>query len=288
LPGDRVYVTATPLAEARRRFFEAIDLSPLEKEDVDAAAALGRVTAGLVTAVLSSPHYHASAMDGYALKAAWTFGASERTPVRIGVKGILNPGQAGPGEAEDESLAVRVDTGDPLPPGFDAVVPLEDAVSVDGGFIELRAAVRPWADVRVQGEDIVAGQVLLGENHAMTEADVGLLLAAGVTKVGVRRRPVVTFIPTGDEVVNPLGGLKLPLDPGKIIETNGTTARLTLELWGAAVRVGARKTRGGRISKRRVAKPGPFRSSTWRDLRAPSGVLSGDSQTREENEAGSS
>lgn len=235
MPSPTVYVAATPLAEARRRFLEAVDLRPLGREDVDAVSAPGRVTAGLVLAELSSPHYHASAMDGYALRAAWTFRASERTPVRLEVRGA--PRDAG--ELTGDTFAVRVDTGDPLPAGCDAVVPLEDAVVVDGGAVELRAAVRPWADVRVQGEDIVAGQVLLGENHVLTEADAGLLLAAGVTRVSVRRRPVVTFIPTGDEIVSPLGGLRLPLEPGKILETNGTTARLTLEGWGATVRVGA-------------------------------------------------
>lgn len=221
-----VYLPATPLAEARARFETLIDLRPLGPEKVEVPAALGRVTADPVLAALSSPHYHASAMDGYALRAESTYGASETAPVRLPVR---------PDEAP---FAIRVDTGDPLPEGCDAVVPVEDAIvaaAADAPLaaesIELRAAVYPWQHVRVQGEDIVTGQVLFGENHQLTAADVGLLLAAGVTRVAVRRRPVVTIIPTGDEIVNPLS-CPNPA-PGQILETNGTVARLSLETWGA-------------------------------------------------------
>ncbi len=240
-----VYVGATPLDEACSRFLAAVDLRPLEAEEVLVEEAAGRVTAGVVTARLSSPHYHAAAMDGYALRAEATYGASERNPVRLELADV-------PGGLR----AVRVDTGDPLPEACDAVVPLEDALLVEdagadpgageaGGrragaeAVELRAAVHPWHHVRLQGEDVVAGQVLFGENHLLTPADVGVLLAAGVRRVAVRRRPVVTFIPTGDEVVSPLGREELLPRPGQIIETNGTVARLTLESWGAEVRLAA-------------------------------------------------
>lgn len=229
----KVYIDATPLEEARSRFMAAVAPRPLAPEEVPPAEACGRVTAGPVLARLSSPHYHASAMDGYAVGAASTFGASERSPV------ILPVAPEGGSEASARPCAIRVDTGDPVPAGRDAVVPLEDAIVVGGG-IELRAAAYPWHHVRVQGEDIVAGQVLFGENHRLTPTDIGLLLAAGVLRVPVRRRPVVSIIPTGDEIVSPLDQPpSRPLDPrpGQIIETNGTTARLTLEGWGAEVRL---------------------------------------------------
>ncbi|HCW52035.1 MAG TPA: hypothetical protein DGR79_08275, partial [Clostridiales bacterium] len=253
MTGSGVYVGATPLDEACSRFLTAVDLRPLEAEEVLVEEAAGRVTAGVVTARLSSPHYHAAAMDGYALRAEATYGASERSPVRLELADV-------PGGLR----AVRVDTGDPLPEGCDAVVPLEDALLVEDGLagaradpgagladgrragaeaeaqaVELRAAVYPWHHVRLQGEDVVAGQVLFGENHLLTPADVGVLLAAGVRRVAVRRRPVVTFIPTGDEVVSPLRREELLPRPGQIVETNGTVARLTLESWGAEVRLAA-------------------------------------------------
>ena len=273
--GPGVYLPASPLAEALDRFLAAVAPAPLEAEEVEAAAALGRVTAGPVLAALSSPHYHAAAMDGYAVRASSTYGASETSPVRLPVRDAVSATEPG---------AVRVDTGDPLPAGCDAVVPLEDAIAVPVGrpggagvevreavaavtavaAVELRAAAYPWQHVRVQGEDIVAGQVLFGENHRLGAVDIGLLLGSGVFRVRVRRRPVVTIIPTGDEIVSPSalatalasastpaahgrGGAVAPADsaavpavapaPGQIIETNGTVARLTLEAWGAAARL---------------------------------------------------
>jgi putative molybdopterin biosynthesis protein len=242
---SRIYVEATPLPQARARFAALVDSRPLGAEEVASETASGRVTAGLVVAELSSPHYHAAAMDGYALRAVDTYGAAERTPVRLPVAGgVRPPGGAGQPAAP---TAIPVDTGDLLPVGCDAVVPLEDAILVEA-TIELQAAVHPWQHVRVQGEDIVTGQVLFGQNHRLGPADVGLLLAAGVRTVKVWRRPVVTFIPTGDEVVSPLadrsapalGGSPMPSGvfrprPGQIIETNGTVARLALESWGATV-----------------------------------------------------
>jgi putative molybdopterin biosynthesis protein len=239
----KIYVDAMPLQEAWSRFVSLVELSPLGPETIAALESCGRVTAEVVPAEISSPHYHASAMDGYALRAETTFGATERRPVRLQV--------AAAGPLIPEAMAIRVDTGDPLPEGCDAVALLENAILVrtetaDGRgpsqdepgaagpvTIELSAAVYPWQSVRVQGEDIVAGQVLFGQNHCLSPADVGLLLSAGVFAVRVWRRPVVTFIPTGDEVVSPVAGLSLR--PGDIIETNGTVARLTLESWGAVV-----------------------------------------------------
>ncbi len=258
-----VYLPAVPLAEARARFEALVDLRPLGPEELEAPRAIGRVTAGPILAALSSPHYHASAMDGYALRAESTYGASETAPVRLAVRaGALTPAASA---SEAAPFAIPVDTGDPLPLGCDAVVPVEDAIAAASGAptsraggaatsrageatahragrvpvgpdsIELRAAAYPWQHVRVQGEDIVSGQVLFGENHQLSAADVGLLLTAGVTRVAVRRRPVVTIIPTGDEIVSPLA-CPNPA-PGQILETNGTVARLTLETWGAVARL---------------------------------------------------
>lgn len=237
---ETIYLPAVPLAEARKRFEAVVDLRPLAGESIATPLAMGRVTSGPVLGQLSSPHYHASAMDGYALRAEWSYGASETAPVRLPVA----PGPAGAGPTGAAArAAILLDTGDPLPEGLDAVVPIEDAILVSDGSsraggagdvaatIELRAAAYPWQHIRVQGEDIVAGEVLFGENHQLTAPDVGLLLAAGVPWVAVRRRPTVTIIPTGSEIVTP-GNLPRPA-PGQILETNGTVARLTLETWGA-------------------------------------------------------
>ncbi len=211
-----VYLTETPLDEARKLFFEALGEQAGERTDTIRAdvAAVGRITAAPVFAKLSSPHYHACAMDGAAVKSASTFGASERRPVMLAL------GEAGG--------AYMVDTGDPLPFGCDAVIMVEDLVATTPESITIITPARPWQHVRTVGEDIVATELVLPENHAITPADVGALLAAGVTEVQVRRRPRVAIIPTGDELV-PAGA---ELKPGDIIEFNSQIIGGLVAEWG--------------------------------------------------------
>jgi molybdopterin molybdotransferase/putative molybdopterin biosynthesis protein len=161
--------------------------------------ALGRVTAAPVWATRSSPSFDASAMDGIALRAADTVGASESTPV------LLDPG----------AYAV-VDTGDPLPADFDAVVMREHVHHDDAGRAEVRGAAAPYQHVRSIGEDVSAGELLLPEGHRLRAVDVAAAAAAGAVDVLVRRRPVVAVVPTGDEI-RPVG---TDPAPGVILDTN--------------------------------------------------------------------
>jgi len=212
----RVYLTDLPLEDAYARWTGALLarglIRPRDGEPVEAIDACGRVTAEAVVAARSVPHYHASAMDGIAVRAADTFGASETTPVR------LPPDRFRP-----------VNTGDPLPDGTDAVIMIEDVHEI-GGEAEILASVAPWQHVRSAGEDIVATELLLPSNHLIEPADVGALLAAGVPRVRVRRRPAVLFVPTGGEIVDPAAALH----PGQIPEFN--TAMLAAEVrgWGGS------------------------------------------------------
>ena len=160
--------------------------------------AVGRVTAEPVWATRSSPAYDAAAMDGIAVRAADTFGASETTPVRLGP------------DAYDV-----VDTGDPLPAGRDAVV-MREHVHYEDGAAELRAAVPPYHYVRSIGEDVSAGELLLPQGHRLRPVDVAAAAAAGATGVVVTRRPVVAVLPTGDEI-RPVGSVTAP---GEILDTN--------------------------------------------------------------------
>ncbi len=212
-----VYLEDIPLDDARKRFFSALDArgmaGPTDGETVPAdIPALGRVTAMPVFARTSSPHYHSCAMDGIATHAQATFGASERNPV------ILRLG-------ED---AVFVDTGDPLPPGLDAVIMVEDLVEVGDDAVTVIAPAKPWQHVRTVGEDIVATELILPENHAIRPADLGAMLAAGVTRVSVRRQPKVAVIPTGDELVPPGRELR----PGDIVEFNSRIIGGLVCEWG--------------------------------------------------------
>jgi putative molybdopterin biosynthesis protein len=179
------------------------------------AEAVGRVTAEPVWATRSSPAYDAAAMDGIAVRAAETAGASDTTP-------LLLPSGA---------YAV-VDTGDPLPEGFDAVVMREQVHRV-GEAAELRAAVPPYQHVRSIGEDVSAAELLLPEGHRLRAVDVAAAAAAGAGELIVRRAPVVAVLPTGDEI--------RPLDaepaPGEIPDTN------SLMLAGQAEEAGCRVLR---------------------------------------------
>jgi putative molybdopterin biosynthesis protein len=161
--------------------------------------AVGRVLAEPVWATRSSPPFDAAAMDGIAVRAADTLGASETSPLRL------------PPDAYEV-----VDTGDPMPRDHDAVIMREEVHHAEGGTVELRAAATPWHHVRSIGEDVSAGELLLPTGHRMRPVDVAAAGAAGATEVMVRRRPVVTVIPTGDEI-RPLGA---ELQPGELPDTN--------------------------------------------------------------------
>ena len=210
------YLTNTPLEQALAEypaFLRQRGFAP-RTETVPAAAALERVTSRAVYARVCAPHYPACAMDGIAVAAAVTFGATETTPVTLA----------------PASFTV-VDTGDPLPQGADSVIMIEDVVW-DGPQAVLREAAVPWQHVRQIGEDICAGEMLLPGRTAVTPAAIGALLAGGVPEVEVFARPVVGLIPTGDEVVPPTG----PLRPGDVPEFNSAIFSAMLEQWGALPR----------------------------------------------------
>jgi putative molybdopterin biosynthesis protein len=191
----------------------------VDAETVPVAAALGRVTAGPVWALRSSPDYDAAAMDGIAVRAADTVGASESTPLVL---------PAGAFEV--------VDTGDPMPTGRDAVVMREDVHHTGAGAgAELRAAIAPWTHVRSIGEDIAATELLLPAGHRLRPFDLAAVVAAGVTELAVRRAPRVTVVPTGDEI-RPAG---TPLGPGEIPDTNSLMLAGQAQLLGADVTVTA-------------------------------------------------
>lgn len=218
-----IYLHDVPLPEAWRRFEQALEQAglwrPLEGEEIALEHALGRVTAEPIWARLSSPHYHAAAMDGYAVRAADTAGASDRFPI------TLTLGKA----------AMYVDTGDPLPAWADCVIPIEVVEPVgrtEGGraveAIRLRAAVPPWSHVRPMGEDMVATELVLPAGRVLRPVDLGAIAGCGHARLRVRRRPRVAIIPTGSELV-PVG--QKP-GPGQIPEHNSLVLASQVEMWG--------------------------------------------------------
>ncbi len=213
-----LYVGNIPLAEARCRWFDALTadgcLGPLVPETVAVDDSLGRITAEPVFAVSSSPFYNGAAMDGIAVRFAETLGAGDATPV------VLFRGKQ----------FAYVNTGNCLPPGFDAVIMIEDVHPLDENRVEIIGPATPWQHVRTIGEDIVATELLLPAGHDIRPIDLGAMLATGVNTVSVRPRPRVLVIPTGSELVQP----GEPVAPGNIIEFNSRILAGYLTQWGAA------------------------------------------------------
>ncbi len=210
--GRKIYLENAPREEALSRLLEGLGAFRLEEEEIPTPEALGRVTARAVYARISSPHFHAAAMDGYALASAETAGAAPVSPREFRLGAGAHP----------------LDTGDPLPEGADCVVMVERAHEANPGAIRIEEALSPWQNVRVAGEDIVEGQLLLTAGHVLRPYDLGALLAAGATRVGVRRRPRVAVIPTGDELVAPGADLK----PGDLVEFNSCVLSAFITEWG--------------------------------------------------------
>ena len=214
----RYYLQDIPLGEASARYTEALNharaLTPPEPERVPIQRALGRITAEPVWAARSVPHYDASAMDGVAVRSADTVGASETAPLTLAL-----PEQA-----------AWVDTGDPIPDEFDAVIMIEVVRRLNDSAIEIRSPVPPYNHVRPLGEDIVESELLLPQNHRLRPADLGACAAAGVTEIAVRPEPAVAIIPTGTELVDISDEPK----PGDIVEFNSIVLASMLEEWGAA------------------------------------------------------
>ncbi len=214
---QKKYLSNEPLADAIRKYHDALTSAgigkPLPGEVIPVRAALGRITSEAVIAKLSSPFYHSAAMDGYAVRFIDTFGASETRPKRL----------AAPAQA------VAIDTGDPIPDGFDAVIMIEDVEKVSDSEIEILKPATPWQHVRLVGEDIVATELIISENHLIRPVDMAAMIASGHTSVMVRRQPVVSVIPTGTELLEPGSELK----KGGIIDFNSTMLSAMAEEYGA-------------------------------------------------------
>jgi putative molybdopterin biosynthesis protein len=234
-----VYLHDIPLADAKARLELALceaglwgvlgsETLPLDEN------VLGRVLAGPVWALKSSPHYHASAMDGFAVRAEDTNGAMPSTPVTLQV--VLSSTVHRP----SSTFAQYVDTGDPLPDWANAVIPIENIEPLDSAgqvavdvrkpdAIRLRASVVPWSHVRPLGEDIVATQLVLPSGHVLRPYDLGAIAASGHVSVSVARRPRVGILPTGTELV-PIGS---ELRPGDILDYNSLVMAAQVKAMGA-------------------------------------------------------
>jgi molybdopterin molybdotransferase len=176
-------------------------LGPLGAEEVPLRECSGRVLAGAVLSEVDVPPFRRATMDGYALRAEDTYGASAYSPLVLRVIGEAMPGAPWGGELGGGE-ACRIMTGAPVPAGADAVLRAEDAGEVEGR-LEVRAAVPAGRNVGRVGEDVAAGTTVLPPGRRLRPQDVGLLSSIGAGRVAVHRRPVVRLVVSGDELLPP-------------------------------------------------------------------------------------
>ena len=244
MTGDRLLT----VEEARERVFAAIR-GPNEPEPVALVEALGRVLAAPVVSPIALPPWDNSAMDGYAIRAADVTGATEEAPVLLTVIGEV-PAGAAPDRDVRRGTAVRIATGAPLPPGADAVVPVEATTPIDAAGSPagprgrdatgplpvgclVHAAVAGGGSIRRAGSDLTAGTTVLEPGTVLTPAALGLVAGMGLARVMVHRRPIVGILATGDEVRAP----GTDLGPAGIPDANGPGLVALVEAAGGDPRV---------------------------------------------------
>lgn len=213
-----VYLKMKTLEEARRIIDDNFAVSGfLSTETVPVPEAVGRVLAQPMAAKISAPHFNAAAMDGLAVKAEVTFGASETASK------TLNVGRD----------VFYVNTGHVMPANTDAVIIIEHVRVLDDERIEIDKPVFPWQNVRKVGEDIVATELLFPRNHRITPYCIGALLTGGIFEVPVRKKPKILIIPTGSELVDWRNFDPNDFKPGQVLETNSFVLGSLIETCGA-------------------------------------------------------
>jgi len=233
-----IYLNKLTLKEAQNKFNKTLLkyglVYPLKGELISTEDSLGRITAEPIFAKISSPYYQAAAMDGVVVRASDTYEASESSPITLKINQDFH----------------FINTGNPIPFGFDAVIKIEDInplnefkreknKDISNDFnddskkenikeIKIFSAVFPGQHIRNIGEDVVANQLIIPVNHKIRPVDIGALLAGGVNQFFARRKPKVAVIPTGDELISP----GEEISPGKIVEYNSKIIKGLIYEWG--------------------------------------------------------
>jgi putative molybdopterin biosynthesis protein len=224
--------------EAERRWRLVIGRDSLSAEIVSLDAALERVLAEDVRASVDVPGFDRSNMDGFAVRAADTFGASEEEPIRLRLNDEILATGILPRVEVEAGTATTIATGGMLPRGADAVAPIEvtDADPTDSAFVLVRAPRVPGAAVSFAGTDMGRGETVLFAGTKLTSRETGVLAAIGRAEVSVVRRPRVAILSTGDEIVQPGETMR----PGLVFDSNGRIlADAVRELGGDPVFFGA-------------------------------------------------
>ena len=212
-----IYLNTISIPEAIFNIKKVMDIQ-LKEEVVPTHMATHRITSRPVYAKYSSPTYHSAAMDGICVRAKDTFGAREGNPIKLK-------------KGRDFQY---VNTGYPIPKGFDAVIMIEYVQKIDDEYVSIEKAAYPYEHVRKIGEDIVATEMIIPQNHQITPYDIGALLSGGIYELFVKEKVKISIIPTGDEVLD--FELKPKPGIGQVIESNSMMLKAMAEKWGCIVK----------------------------------------------------
>lgn len=217
----------TPVDAARDRFLRLVRAGPLGREQVATDDALGRRLAAPFKSAGHLPPFDRSAMDGFAVRARDTFGATVTNPLPLRLVGEAKAGRAA-GRRVGKGECVAIATGGAVPEGADAVIMVERTRALDDGTVEVEEALTPGENVSLRGEDVRPGERFLAAGSEVTPADIGLAAALGVGRLTVARRPRVGVLSTGDELAR---AGRRP-GPGQVVDANRPAAIAALRQAG--------------------------------------------------------
>jgi putative molybdopterin biosynthesis protein len=211
-----------PVEEAQRAFSSRLNFAGcLKPETIGVQEAAGRVTAQPVFARFSTPSHHLAAMDGIAVRAEATFETTVDRPKELSI-------------GED---CFCINTGQIMPEGTNAVIMIEHVMILDEKTVQIEAGAYPWQNVRKVGEDIVATELLLPQNHLVTPYEIGALLNGGIFRVVVKEKPRVLIIPTGSELISPQDLDSDTLPRGRVVESNSAILGALIKACGGEYRI---------------------------------------------------
>ncbi|MFX0039228.1 MAG: gephyrin-like molybdotransferase Glp [Promethearchaeota archaeon] len=217
----------TPLKDALDTLFSKVVINPFEEVEINMA--LNRILAEDIVSEIDSPPFDRSAMDGYAIKAEDSFGASLKKPKKIKLIGTIEIGEYTKHKVNKDE-GIRISTGAPIPEGSDAVIKIEDT-ELDNDLIHLYVPLVPGKNVSKRGEDFKSGTKVISNGTELKPEHIALLCSLGFNKVTVRIKPEISIFSSGDELIEP----GVPLKPGKIYNSNTPMISALVDLYGGIV-----------------------------------------------------
>jgi len=217
----------TSLEDALKKLFSHIKVT--EIEELGVIDSLNRILAEVITSTMDIPPFDRSAMDGYALKAEDTFGASQKNPKNVVMIGIVEIGESTTLKL-NKGEAIRISTGAPIPEGADAVIKIEDT-EIQNKNITIYTSIVPGKNVAKAGEDFKKGIKILSQGIELKAEHIALLSSLGIENVKVSAKPKVSVFASGDELLE----VGSPLVPGKIYNSNTPMITSLVKLYGSII-----------------------------------------------------